>query len=63
MTLRRKSRPPLRVATRLLRISDPELLLDLRDAYLRNADLSGLRKSQVLTDGANLVGARLPRDA
>jgi hypothetical protein len=53
----------LRVATRLLRMSDPRFQLDLRDAYLRNADLSGLRTSQVLLDGASLEDARLPRDA
>jgi hypothetical protein len=51
----------LRVASRLLRRSDA--ILDLRDADLRHADLSGLPGNQVLLEGANLEGAKLPPGA
>jgi hypothetical protein len=51
----------LRVAGRLLPMSDT--IVDLRDADLRNSDLSLLQEDRVLLDGANVDGARLPRTA
>jgi len=48
----------LRVAGRLLAASDA--ILDLRDADLRNSDLSLLPQGRVLLDGASLDGAKLP---
>lgn len=48
----------LRVAARLLAASDA--ILDLRDADLRNSDLSLLPKGRVLLDGASLADAKLP---
>jgi hypothetical protein len=50
----------LRVAGRLLAMSN--VILDLRGANLRYADLSVLPSDQVLLDGANLEGAKHPRD-
>ncbi|MGE5289431.1 MAG: hypothetical protein ACM3ML_19965 [Micromonosporaceae bacterium] len=49
----------LRVAGRLLAESDARL--NLRDADLRNTDLSDLAKDQVMLEGANLDGAKLPK--
>jgi hypothetical protein len=51
----------LRVFGRLLPRSD--VLLNLRDADLRNTDLRRLPKHRVLLEGANLEGTRLPQDA
>src|SRR5438445_11790652 len=48
----------LRAATRLVARSD--VVLDLRGADLRNCDLSGLSKSQILLDGADVRDAQLP---
>ena len=48
----------LRAATRLVAGSD--VVLDLRGEDLRNCDLTGLPKSQVLLEGADIRGARLP---
>jgi hypothetical protein len=49
----------LRVASRLLRMSD--VTLDLRDADLRYSDLSGIPYDQVMLDGAKTEGATPPR--
>jgi hypothetical protein len=49
----------IRVAGRLLPLS--EVQLNLRQADLRNTDLSHLPEGQVLLEGANLEGAKLPR--
>lgn len=49
----------IRVVGRLLPLS--EVKLNLRGADLRNTDLSHLPKDQVLLEGANLEGAKLPR--
>jgi hypothetical protein len=49
----------LRVAGRLLSMSDARL--NLRGADLRNTDLSDLPKGQVMLEGANLEGAKLPQ--
>jgi hypothetical protein len=51
----------LRVAGRLLPMSKARL--NLRDADLRSTDLSDLPKGQVMLEGANLEGAKLPRGA
>jgi hypothetical protein len=48
----------LRVATRLAARSD--VVLDLRGADLRNCDLAGLPKSQILLEGADVRDAQLP---
>jgi hypothetical protein len=49
----------VRVVGRLLEKSDAKL--DLRDADLRYADLSNLRKDQVMLEGAKLEGSKGPR--
>lgn len=49
----------IRAAGRLLPLT--KVKLDLRGADLRNADLSGLPKDQVLLEGANREGAKPPR--
>jgi len=46
----------LRVATRLVTRSD---VLDLRGADLRNCDLTGLPKSQILLEGADVRDAHI----
>lgn len=51
----------LRVVGRLLPVSYARL--NLREADLRNTDLSDLPKGQVMLEGANLEGAKLPRGA
>lgn len=49
----------IRVVGRLLPLS--EVKLNLRGADLRNTDMSDLPEYQVLLEGANLEGAKLPR--
>jgi hypothetical protein len=49
----------IRVVGRLLPLA--QVQLDLRGADLRNTDLSNLLEDQVLHEGANLEGAKLPR--
>jgi hypothetical protein len=51
----------LRVLSRLVPMSDVKL--DLRGAYLRDADLSGFSNEQLLLEGANLIDAKGPKDA
>jgi hypothetical protein len=64
----RQDEPPedvkaaIRVAGRLLSTT-PNVVLDLRGADLRNADLSSLREAQLAREGANVKGARLPDPA
>jgi hypothetical protein len=49
----------LRAAGRLLQSS--EVVFDLRDANLHDADLSGLPRERLLLEGANVEGAQMPR--
>ena len=51
-------RAALRVAGRLL--AQSAAVLDLRDAYLRNTDLSKMSADRVILDGADLTGATPP---
>jgi hypothetical protein len=51
----------IRAAGRLLPLGPEKIKLNLTGADLRNTDLSDLPEDQVLLEGANLEGAKLPR--
>lgn len=67
VTREREDDPPedvkagIRAVGRLLPLS--EVKLNLRDADLRNTDLSDLPEDQVMREGANVEGAKLPQGA